>query len=221
MEALIPIAVLVSIMLMVGLGIYWAYVVDKKRTETLKVQAEAMSLEFVEEAGENVLQQFERFALFNIGRKRSVANLIEGDSGEVKISIFDYKYVTGSGKHTRHHNQTIAALQSSSLNCPAFSIRPENFLDRIGGAMGFQDIDFESHPEFSRLFVLKGPNEPAIREFLKPALLEYFEGHAGISLEASSDTMFFYRSNVRSKPEQLKDLLSQAYEAYGVLTEAV
>jgi hypothetical protein len=220
MEAFVPIAIFVAIALVVGVGIYWAYINDKKRTETLKIQAETMGLRFVEEAGDDVRQRFDRFALFGQGRKRSVENLIEGDSGEVKISIFDYKYVTGSGKHTKHHKQTIAALQSSSLNCPEFSIRPENFLDRVGSAMGFQDIDFESHPEFSRLFVLKGPDEPAIREFLKPALLEYFEGHAGISLEASGDTMFFYQANKRSQPEQLKDLLSQAYEAYGVLTDA-
>jgi hypothetical protein len=219
MEALIPIAIVGSIILMVGGGIYWAYVADKKRTEALQEQAESMGLRFVKDAGDHVRQRFERFALFNRGRSRKVKNLIEGDSGEVKISIFDYTYVTGSGKHTKHHNQTIAALQSPSLVCPEFSIRPEGFFDRIGSAIGFQDINFESHPEFSRLFVLKGPDESAIREFLRPAILEYFQGHAGITLEAGHDTMFFYRASTRSKPEQLKDLLSQAYEAYGVLTD--
>lgn len=220
MEALIPIAIFAVIALMVGGGIYWAYVADKKRTEALQLQAEAMGLQFVKEAGEDIRQRFDRFGLFTRGRKRQVKNLIEGDSGEVKISIFDYSYVTGSGKHTKHHNQTIAALQSPSLSCPEFSIRPESFLDRLGGAMGFQDIDFESHPEFSRLFVLKGPDEASIREFLAAELLEYFEGHAGISLEAKGDTMFFYRASTRSRPDQLKDLLSQAYEAYGVLTDS-
>ena len=99
-------------------------------------------------------------------------------------------------------------------------MRPEGFLDKIGGALGFQDINFDTHPEFSKLFVLKGPDETAIRSYFAPTVLEYFEGHAGNSLEGYGQTMFFYRSNLCRKPEELKDMLSEAYEAYGVLTEA-
>ena len=99
-------------------------------------------------------------------------------------------------------------------------MRPEGFLDKIGGALGFQDINFDTHPEFSKLFVLKGPDETAIRSYFAPTVLEYFEGHAGNSLEGSGQTMFFYRSSVCRKPEELKDMLSDAYEAYGVLTDA-
>jgi len=85
--------------------------------------------------------------------------------------------------------------------------------------MGFQDIDFESHPEFSKLFVLQGPSEDAIRDYFKPTLLEFFETKKGISLEADRDTMFFYTARIRAKADQIKDLLSDAYEVYGVLTE--
>ena len=200
--------------------LYWSHVAQKKRTAAFEEHAVQLGLNFVDDPASQAYDQFNGFKLFTRGRKRKIRNLIEGDSGDVKISIFDYSFVTGSGKQTKHHRQTVVALQSHLVNCPEFSMRPQGFLDKIGGALGLQDIDFDSHPEFSKLFVLKGPDETAIRSYFAPTVLEYFEGHAGNSLEGAGQTMFFYRGNVSRKPEELKDMLSAAYEAYGALTDA-
>ena len=81
-----------------------------------------------------------------------------------------------------------------------------------------QDIDFDSHPKFSKMFEVTGEDEQAIRNFLNPSVLDYFENHPGISLEACGDTLFFYVPRQRVEPDEIKDLLSQACEAYGVLT---
>ncbi len=150
---------------------------------------------------------------------RKMSNLIQGDSGEVKIAIFDYQYTTGSGKNSNTHHQSIVALQSADLVCPDFSMRPEGMFDKIGSALGFQDIDFESHPKFSSLFVLQSSSEKAIREYFTPALLEFFEARPGISVEAQNGTLFFYRTRQRVKPHQIKDNLAEAYEVFGVMTD--
>ena len=84
-----------------------------------------------------------------------------------------------------------------------------------------QDIDFDSHPKFSKMFEVAGEDEQAIRDFLKPSVLEYFENHPGISLEASGDTLFFYVPRRRVEPDEIKDLLSRPFEAFGVLTAEV
>lgn len=199
---------------------YWGYLSEKRRTEAFQEQAEQMGLHFVDNPDGAAYHKFDGFRLFSRGYSRKMKNLIEGDSGDVKISIFDYRYTTGSGKNSKTSRQTVAALQSPLLRCPDFTMRPEGFLDKIGNAMGFQDLDFDTHPEFSKLFVLKGPDEAAIRAYFTSQVLDFFEKHAGNSIEASGDTMFFYRLRRISKPEELKDLLAQAYEAYGVLSEA-
>ena len=219
-EAFLPALMITGfIAFAVGL-IYWSYISGKRRTAAFKEQAEQMGLRFVDDPGGEAYHQFDRFKLFNRGRSRRMTNLVEGDSGDVKISIFDYRFTTGSGKNSTTHNQTIIALQSQQLRCPEFTMRPEGFFDKIGSAIGFKDINFDTHPDFSKLFVLKGPDEAAIRSYFTPTVLEFFESHPKISLEASDDTMFFYRNRTRRKPEELKDLLAQAYEAFGVLTEA-
>ena len=218
MDGLLVVGIVVAFFAFAGALMYWSYVANKKRIEGFEQEAEAMGLNFTQQPADSFMAHYGHFKLFNRGRRRGVSNLIEGDSGDVTLRIFDYKFTTGSGKQTRHHVQTIASLKSSQLNIPSLTIHPEGFLSRVGSKMGFQDIDFDSHPTFSKMFVLKGDNEEAIRNFLTPAALEYFEAHQGISLEASGDTLFFYNPNRRSKPEEIKDLLSRAYEVFGALT---
>ena len=218
MDGLLVVGIVVAFFAFAGALMYWSYVANKKRIEGFEQEAEAMGLNFTQQPADSFMAHYGHFKLFNRGRRRGVSNLIEGDSGDVTLRIFDYKFTTGSGKQTRHHVQTIASLKSSQLNIPSLTIHPEGFLSRVGSKMGFQDIDFDSHPTFSKMFVLKGDNEEAIRNFLTPAALEYFEAHQGISLEASGDTLFFYNPNRRIKPEEIKDLLARAYEVFGALT---
>jgi len=218
MEGLFVVAFFVAFFALVGGLLYWSYVSNKKRIEGFEEEAEAMGLTFTQQPDASFTDHYAHFKLFSRGRRRRVSNLIQGDSGDVTLQIFDYRYTTGSGKQTRHHLQTIASLKSSQLNIPSLTIHPEGFLSRIGNKMGFQDIDFDSHPTFSKMFVLKGDNEEAIRNFLTPTMLEYFEDHQGIFLEASGDTLFFYNSSRRIKTDEIKDLLSRSYGVFGALT---
>lgn len=210
--------VLASVGLVVALIFYFKHL-EKKRREAVEQVASDLGLVF-EETNEGLRSRFGHFKLFNSGHSKKLYNVIAGDSGEVKISIFDYRYTTGGGKHQHTHIQTVAALQSSELSpCPSFRMRPENFMDRIGSAIGFQDIDFDDHKAFSDMFVLQGENEEAIREFFTIGLLNYFAAHKGICVESSSGAMFFYRPGKRVKPEEMKDLLSQAYEVFGHMVD--
>ncbi len=219
MEMLLGIAVILAFFAFAGALMYWAHVAHKKRIEGFEKEAEAMGLKFTQQPDDSVAQRHNQFKLFNRGRRRRINNLIEGDSGDVTLLIFDYRFTTGAGKNSRTHTQTIASLKSSQLNIPSLTIHPEGFLSRIGNKMGFQDIDFDSNPTFSKMFVLKGENEEAIRSFLKPPMLEYFEAQQGIALEASGDTLFFFTPSRTIKPDEIKDLLSRAYGVFGVLTE--
>ena len=199
--------------------VFFGHLSQKRRTAAFQEQADQMGLSFVPNPDNSQpLKQF-GFKLFSRGRNHRVTNLVEGDSGDVKISIFDYRYVIGGGRSTTTHRQTIIALQSTQLRCPEFTMRPKVFVDKIGSVIGFQDLNFESHPEFSKLFVLQGPDEAAIRDFLTPTAMEFFERHPKDSLEACSGAMFFYRVRAIRKPDELNELLTQAYEAFGVLTE--
>ncbi len=220
MTALFPILFFAFIVLAIVTAVVLSIHFDKKRREQLAATAEEMGLCYFPDGDSNLLTQLQDFGLFNMGRARKMTNLIQGDSGEVKIAIFDYQYTTGSGKNSTTHRFSIAALQSQELNSPSFTMRPQNFLDRFGNMLGFQDINFDTHPVFSKLFVLQGVDEEAVRIYFGKARLDFFESRPGVSVEAQPGMMFFYHSGKRIKPDELKDFLASAYEVFGAMVDS-
>jgi hypothetical protein len=215
---LIVLLVIAIVSLIIG-GISLAILYEKKRTQKLKEIAEDMGLAFVPAGDPHLLTRFSDFKLFNIGRSRKMTNLIQGDSGEVKLAIFEYRYTTGSGKNSKSYLQSVVSLHSTDLVCPDFTIRPENFLDRIGSALGFQDIDFDDHEEFSSKFVLQGSDEQQLRQYFNRETLDFFAERPDICVEAQSGTLFYYRVNKRINPDQIKDSLGEAYEVFGMMID--
>lgn len=210
----------IVVVLVIGGSFWYSLVQSKKRTEAFKQQASSMGLQFNRD-GSEVRQRLMGLNLMNVGRAQRARNLISGDSGDVKISIFDYNYTTGNGKQSRTHHQTVVALESAGIHAPAFSMRQQNaFLDKIGKFFGGQDIDFESHPTFSKMFVLKGPEEKIIRNFFTPELLTFFETKVGHSIEGANGQMILYKNGSRTDPEKVKDLLASAYEVYGHIVDS-
>jgi len=220
MEVLIGIAIFAGVVSLIALAAYFHWRNEKIRNERFAEAAEELGLLFSPEGAAELLERLSGFQLFNLGSNRKMTNLISGDTDEVAISIFDYQYTVGSGKQQQTHTMTVSAIKSTQLKCPEFSIRPETLLDRVGGLLGFQDIDFDSHPLFSKMFVLKGANEAAIRQFMKPGLLEFFEANPGITVIAEQGSLLFYWPGKRIKPEELKDFFAKSYEIYGRIIDA-
>ncbi len=218
MEALVPILIVLGVVLFIGAIIYFSWLHEKKRREALEAVATEMGLEYKKDGDVSLQDQLDGFKLFSNGRSRKLDNLIVGETDEVRIALFDYRYTVGSGKHRSTPRQTVASLQSASLVIPDFSMRPEGMFDRIGGMIGFQDVNFDTHPTFSKMFVLKGNNEEAVRQCFTPAVLEFFEQRKGISVEADHGRLIFFRPNKRLKADEFRDLLGQAYEVFGAMT---
>ncbi len=91
-------------------------------------------------------------------------------------------------------------------------MRQQGFFDKFGKALGFQDIDFTSHPKFSKMFVLQGPNEEVVRKFFTPSLLEFFETQDNVSVAGGFGRVMMYNGRKLLPPEEVKDALAKAYE---------
>jgi hypothetical protein len=144
---------------------------------------------------------------------------LTGETDECRISIFDYRYTTGGGKSSHTTQLTIAALESKRLRIPAFTLRPENFFDKIGGLLGLQDIDFADNLEFSKTFVLKSAEEEKTRELFNRQLQDFFLEREGCCVEAFPGIMVYYIPRSRRKPEEFPSLLEEAYQVFGVIVD--
>ncbi len=214
LPAIISIAIIVAVIVT---GIAAAVKYEKKRKAEIAAVAESLGLTWVPGDDPAIRERFASLALFNLGRGRAMSNCMTGDSGEVRISIFDYQWTTGSGKHQHTARVTLVALESPRLRLTPFSIRPEHMFDSIGGMLGFQDIDFDDDAAFSKSYVLKSSDEPGARKLFAPALRQYFVSNPGSNAEGTSRILVLHHR--RAKPADYPNLLKQAYEVFGLIVD--
>ena len=177
---------------------------DKKRTAALATVAQSMGFMFLgEEWNSSALgpQQmlFENSVAFAEGWGQKCKNIMRGTFASLDTSIFDYSYITGRGRGARTWQQTVFAF-SHDLSLPAFDLQTENFMNRISDVFTHSDIDFDSHPGFSRRYFLRSPRKEGIKELFTSELLTYLEGlppEPKWHIEGNGQTLFIYLFNRR------------------------
>jgi hypothetical protein len=184
---------------------------EKKRTAAFQELAGELNFEFFPTTGPGLAEEVAQFHLFGLGHGRQFKNHLRGEAGGIELNIFDYRYTTGSGKSQQTHNQSIFAARSEGMNLPLFSMRPGTIWHKIGNLLGLRDINFETHPGFSRLYLLKGPDEQAIRAVFQPEILEYFEKHPKLNIEGCGDVLI-YSTYKRLEPAKIRDFMSEGFE---------
>ena len=189
----------------------------KKRTEAFERVAGDLGLTFSPQGNEGLFTQLGWCELFSRGRDKKVLNLMRGSNEGREIALFDYQYITGHGKSRRTHSSTVACLRSDGTPLPGFTLRPEGTWDKISGWFGGTDMDFDSHPKFSRSFVLRGHHEVAVRRLFTPMVLEYYEQHTGISAEGLNDTLLYYRHGKTIPAEGVTQFLADAFQSLSLL----
>jgi hypothetical protein len=183
---------------------------DKKRTAALTTVAQSLGFMFLgEEWNGSALEPqqllFENSVVFEQGWGQKCKNIMRGTFSGLQASIFDYSYITGRGRGAHTWQQTVFAF-SHDLSLPAFDLKPENFMDRLRDAFNHNDIDFDSHPEFSRRYFLRSPRQERTKELFTPELLRYLEGlppEPKWHIEGNGQTLFIYLFNRRTVPENI------------------
>ena len=214
---LIPI-VMVTVFGVIALSVFlykrqW----EKERTRQLQMTAAQLRWTFVEEAALNVFPALERFEFFNRGRYQRIKNMLYGEASGIKAVVFDFVYVLGSGKNSRTCAQTMVYLEPGNISLPYFSLRSERFAHKIWAAFGYQDIDFGNRPTFNSQYLLRGPDEQAIRNMFNDSLLSFYEMNPGTCTDGGGNRLFVYRENYRCEPQQIQPFIGLALSVLNLL----
>jgi hypothetical protein len=183
---------------------------ERERTEEMKAAAALVGWNFSPTAPLNHIPWLEQFPLFSHGHGKEIRNFIYGQALDVKAAVFDYVYTVGSGKNQQTYMQSVVYLEPRDLTLPLFSLRPEGTWYKIISALGYQDIDFGQRPEFSRQYLLRGQDEPAIRRTFNDRLLAFFEGYPGLSLDAGGSQMFLFSGNYQFPGSEIQQYVGLA-----------
>ncbi len=193
-----------------GVAVYFGLVYEKKRSAAL---AEAcLRLGFTCQPGKIPPEQaatLGNFHLFNLGHSRVGRNLMTGKADGAAVTLLDYQYVTGGGKSSHTWSQTVAIFPGAR-SLPEFTLGPEHWWDKVGEIFGHHDIDVEASPEFSKHYLLKGPDETRLRAAFGAEALGFFAQSQGWSVESKDGALAVYRVSKRVKPEELQSFTSEA-----------
>lgn len=136
------------------------------------------------------------FECFNRGHGRYAYNVMEGDDRGRRTIAFDYHYETGSGKNHRTHRFSAVIVHTGLLLKP-LSIRAETIFDKIGGILGFGDIELES-AEFNSRFRVTSPDRRWAFDLLPQTTMEFLLASPDFSLEIENDCILAYNDSVFS-----------------------
>ena len=198
---------------------------SEQRTKEFKRISEQLGMTFSARVkGRAKDQATPPLPLFREGRSRVVTNMLHGDSEllgfaeEFEVRIFAYGFA--QQQQDQHVMRSVICFQSPQLNLPKFQLRPEHFFDKIGSKLGYQDIDFESHPtavEFSKKYLLRGKDEQTIRALFTDAVLTFFAAHPDkVCVEGSDDQLIWYQPGKIIEPEDIPAFMKEGFEVFRV-----
>jgi|BarGraNGADG00212_1021973.scaffolds.fasta_scaffold05326_4 hypothetical protein len=205
---------------LIGLGLMALLVVvivvsrrkERERTEAMERVCIEMGFVFEPQADIDLLTSLGDLPLYKRGHSRRAKNMMTGRVGDDAVKVVNFQYTTGGGQHQHTSKQTVAVFPQVTRSLPDLQLAPENVFHKLGQVFGYQDIDFESNPDFSSRYLVRGPDETAIRAALYPETLSFFAEHEGWTVEIRSGTVGIYRAGQRSKPEDVRTFLEEARE---------
>ena len=159
---------------------YFSWKAQQRRRQALEELAARLAWGFDPARDRQHDEEYAHFEIFRRGHSRTAHNTLTGTTQlagrrcPAKMGDFVYRVTTSSGKSTQTHTYRFSYLivHLPWPIVPDLLIRREHVLDKLAGAFGFDDIDFES-AQFSRRFHVKSPDKKFAYDVIDPRMMEF------------------------------------------------
>ena len=200
-----PAMIFVMIALIVVVAIA-GHLAARKRREAMAALAGRLGFRFSPRRSRALARRYDFMDKLRAGRNRYAHNVLSGTYQGHDVVVFDYHYQTGSGKNTHHHHLSFFILQMPIM-CPELTIGPEGVLSKIAQAVGYDDIDFESH-EFSRRFCVRCRDKKFAYDVCHAQMIEYLLANDDLTVEIDANAMAIWFDS-RLSPQQIEPNLGR------------
>lgn len=216
--ALFGILKIAAIVALVVVAIVVGQRAAKKRREALSALAASLGMRFTPDS-ERDFDDWHPHHAFRRGSSRAAYNRLEGGV-EIGGTTFpatmgDYRYTVQSGKSSTTYRFSFLLMVPPWPDIPDLHIRPEHWGDKLLGAIGFDDIDFESE-EFSSAFMVKCPDKRFAYAVVHPRMMEYLMQVKGPTVEFKDGECLFMTGTSRWNPDEFRSRLAWAREFFGL-----
>ena len=180
MDTAFMVVLVLAVLVIAGVGAYFAHQQAKKRREALQSLADQLGLRYSAHDDRGYDERFAQFAIFRDGTSRIAYNTLSGETtvggNTQRVVMGDFRYTveTGSGKNRRRvtvrFSYLMVALPHEGV--PELLLRREHLFDKVTDFFGFDDIDFES-VEFSKKFHVSSSHKRFAWDLFDPRMMEF------------------------------------------------
>lgn len=173
MEQLAPFLFVGGMLLILSGLFFYSRYQTKQREAAIERIASTLGYIF-ERQSSSLLQRFgKQPELLPRQRRGKLLNILHGEVKRQPLMVFDYRYITGSGRSRRAHYQTTYAAELPLSDLPPFSIRRRAWHSNLTGWLRSQQVSVDYHAAFEERFVLQYAGDPSnLETHLPPAFLD-------------------------------------------------
>ena len=198
---------IVAIALLAGLLIWAGWAANKRRREAFAALAKKLGLRYEPDDPYDTTEL--PFALFSLGSRRSAENMLSGETGGIRVRLFDYWYQVvqhnANGPDTTSTYRFSCAIGELDAQCPHLVLQHETFMTRLADHLGFRDIEFESE-EFNKAFQVKSDDARFASALVDPRMMQWLLDEGGAAAyEVCGALALCYTHRV--KPPEYESLL--------------
>ncbi|MFK8059976.1 MAG: SulP family inorganic anion transporter [Polaribacter sp.] len=154
------------------------------------------------------MKELPTFGYFKTRTIDKVSNVLSNEN----CTIFDAQFSEGEMIAKQLIKITMLHIHTTK-EIPDFTLDKEGLFEHFLHFVGYEDIDFDKHQDFSKRFYLAGKNEEKIRAFFTDELILFLESNRQYHIEASENGLLII-GNERIK--SVKEIKALAYFGIGL-----
>jgi len=213
--------IIIGVIALVIVGAIVCHLQAKKRREAMGALATRLGLRFDPGKSRDMARRFGFLDKLRQGSNRYAFNILSGNYRDHEITAFDYHYETHStgskGRRRTHHHHFSFFILPLPASFPELTIGPEGFFSKIAQAVGYDDIDFESH-EFSRKFCVRSGDKKFAYDVCNARMIEYLLANPDLMIEIELDSLAVAFKR-RLSPEQIEPNLQRLIQVRSLLPD--
>lgn len=184
--------VVVVLGLLFVIALIWGAIAAQKRREAMGALAQRLGLTFSGDKNYDLARHYQFLNKLCQGSDRYTFNVLRGQMQGHEVTVFDYHYETTStnskGQQERHDHFFSFFILVLPRAFPELTIAKEGLLSKIVQAVGYDDIDFESH-EFSRRFCVRSPDKKFAYDICHVRMMAYLLENQDLSIEIEQNAL--------------------------------
>ena len=141
----------------------------------------------------------------------TVRNAGQAEAGGLRFTVGDVTRTTSGPDGGSRERQTVAIFEPDGLRFPTFMLQPGGATAaHIARIVGVTDMDFPSHPAFSRAYILSALAEKDVRLLFNDRVLSKLAERQGLRIESTGDALALWLPDRLLEGGELADFMDVA-----------